>query len=139
MTSSSVYLMVSLFLLPSLPACLELTLPLPSFSPLASPKLLPVLSPWDLEGILDIICFSITINNNDRNKTAFLFFIFFSGVNYEYQLELNFRYLAAKSEADHYARELRREHEEIVSVPDTGFFFPFFSVVSEDHLINILI
>jgi hypothetical protein len=32
------------------------------------------------------------------------------------------RYLAAKSEADHYARELRREQEEIKSVPDTGFF-----------------
>jgi len=30
------------------------------------------------------------------------------------------RYLAAKSEADHYARELRREQEEIKSVPDTG-------------------
>lgn len=28
-------------------------------------------------------------------------------------------YLAAKSEADHYARELKREAEEIVSVPDT--------------------
>lgn len=28
-------------------------------------------------------------------------------------------YLAAKSEADHYARELRREQEEIKSVPDT--------------------
>ncbi|CAA6664770.1 unnamed protein product [Spirodela intermedia] len=28
-------------------------------------------------------------------------------------------YLAAKSEADHYERELRREQEEIVSVPDT--------------------
>ncbi|XP_054825462.1 vacuolar iron transporter 1 [Prosopis cineraria] len=28
-------------------------------------------------------------------------------------------YLAAKSEADHYARELRREQEEIVTVPDT--------------------
>lgn len=30
------------------------------------------------------------------------------------------RYLAAKSEADHYARELKREEEEIISVPDTG-------------------
>ncbi|KAK9935400.1 hypothetical protein M0R45_022503 [Rubus argutus] len=28
-------------------------------------------------------------------------------------------YLAAKSEADHYVRELRREQEEIVNVPDT--------------------
>ncbi|KAK8489944.1 hypothetical protein V6N12_074542 [Hibiscus sabdariffa] len=28
-------------------------------------------------------------------------------------------YLAAKSEADHYARELKREQEEIISVPDT--------------------
>ncbi|KAJ6791432.1 Uncharacterized protein M6B38_244795 [Iris pallida] len=28
-------------------------------------------------------------------------------------------YLAAKSEADHYRRELRREQEEIISVPDT--------------------
>lgn len=28
-------------------------------------------------------------------------------------------YLAAKSEADHYVRELRREQEEIVTVPDT--------------------
>ena len=31
------------------------------------------------------------------------------------------RYLAAKSEADHYTRELRREQEEIVTVPETGF------------------
>lgn len=30
------------------------------------------------------------------------------------------RYLAAKSEADHYMRELKREQEEIISVPDTG-------------------
>jgi hypothetical protein len=39
------------------------------------------------------------------------------------------RYLAAKSEADHYVRELRREEEEIVAVPDTGpnfFCFIFF-------------
>ncbi|OAY29332.1 vacuolar iron transporter 1 [Manihot esculenta] len=28
-------------------------------------------------------------------------------------------YLAAKSEADHYARELKREEEEIIAVPDT--------------------
>ncbi|RAL49036.1 hypothetical protein DM860_001356 [Cuscuta australis] len=28
-------------------------------------------------------------------------------------------YLAAKSEADHYARELKREQEEIIAVPDT--------------------
>ncbi|RRT55081.1 hypothetical protein B296_00041128 [Ensete ventricosum] len=30
------------------------------------------------------------------------------------------RYLAAKSEADHYMRELKREQEEIVTVPDIG-------------------
>ena len=30
------------------------------------------------------------------------------------------RYLAAKSEADQYKKELRREEEEIVLVPDTG-------------------
>lgn len=30
------------------------------------------------------------------------------------------RYLAAKSEADHYMRELKREQEEIMAVPDTG-------------------
>lgn len=30
------------------------------------------------------------------------------------------RYLAAKSEADHYNRELKREEEEIITVPDTG-------------------
>lgn len=30
------------------------------------------------------------------------------------------RYLAAKSEADHYMRELNREQEEIITVPDTG-------------------
>ena len=30
------------------------------------------------------------------------------------------RYLAAKSEADHYTRELRREQEEIITVPETG-------------------
>lgn len=29
-------------------------------------------------------------------------------------------YLAAKSEADHYSRELKREQEEIIAVPDTG-------------------
>lgn len=28
--------------------------------------------------------------------------------------------LAAKSEADHYARELKREQEEIIAVPETG-------------------
>jgi len=32
------------------------------------------------------------------------------------------RYLAAKSESDNYARELKREQEEIVAVPDTGFY-----------------
>lgn len=31
-----------------------------------------------------------------------------------------FRYLAAKGEADHYAREMKREQEEIVAVPETG-------------------
>jgi hypothetical protein len=30
------------------------------------------------------------------------------------------RYLAAKSEADHYQREMKREQEEIIAVPDTG-------------------
>lgn len=30
------------------------------------------------------------------------------------------RYLAAQSEADHYKREMRREQEEIIAVPDTG-------------------
>ena len=30
------------------------------------------------------------------------------------------RYLAAKSEADHYMRELKREQEEIITVPDMG-------------------
>ena len=30
------------------------------------------------------------------------------------------RYLAAKSEADHYNRELQREQEEIDTVPDVG-------------------
>lgn len=29
------------------------------------------------------------------------------------------RYLAAKSEADHYMREMRREQEEIIAEPDT--------------------
>lgn len=29
-------------------------------------------------------------------------------------------YLAAKSEADHYMRELKREQDEIIAVPDTG-------------------
>lgn len=32
------------------------------------------------------------------------------------------RYLAAKSEADHYLRELKREQEEIIAVPDSGKF-----------------
>lgn len=35
-------------------------------------------------------------------------------------IEYSCRYLAAKSEADHYARELKREQEEIITVPDTG-------------------
>jgi len=35
-------------------------------------------------------------------------------------------YLAAKSEADHYDRELKREQEEIIAVPETGFFCFFF-------------
>lgn len=40
------------------------------------------------------------------------------------------RYLAAQSEADHYARELKREQDEIIAVPDIGlgphiYFFPF--------------
>lgn len=35
-------------------------------------------------------------------------------------LNYTFRYLAAKSEADHYAREMKREQEEIVAVPETG-------------------
>jgi vacuolar iron transporter family protein len=30
------------------------------------------------------------------------------------------RYLAAKSEADHYNRELQREQDEIDTVPDVG-------------------
>jgi hypothetical protein len=30
------------------------------------------------------------------------------------------RYLAAQSEADHYKREMKREQEEIITVPDTG-------------------
>lgn len=30
------------------------------------------------------------------------------------------RYLAAKSEAEHYQRELKREQDEIINVPDTG-------------------
>lgn len=45
-------------------------------------------------------------------------------------IEYSCRYLAAKSEADHYARELKREQEEIITVPDTGmlryaFLFTF--------------
>lgn len=36
------------------------------------------------------------------------------------KLENKFRYLAAKSEEDHYAREMKREQEEIVAVPETG-------------------
>ncbi|GMN38396.1 hypothetical protein TIFTF001_007631 [Ficus carica] len=32
-------------------------------------------------------------------------------------------YLAAKSEADHYQRELHREQEEIITVPETGLVF----------------
>lgn len=30
------------------------------------------------------------------------------------------RYLAAKSESDHYMRELKREEDEINTVPDSG-------------------
>ncbi|EHA8591577.1 Vacuolar iron transporter 1.1 [Cocos nucifera] len=36
-----------------------------------------------------------------------------------HQLIARLRYLAAKSEADHYMRELKREQEEIITVPDT--------------------
>ena len=32
------------------------------------------------------------------------------------------RYLAAQSEADHYKREMKREQEEIIAVPDTGIW-----------------
>ena len=32
------------------------------------------------------------------------------------------RYLAAQSEADHYKREMKREQEEIITVPDTGIW-----------------
>ncbi|CAE6074600.1 unnamed protein product [Arabidopsis arenosa] len=38
-----------------------------------------------------------------------------SGANASYLLS----YLAAKSEEDHYAREMKREQEEIVAVPET--------------------
>lgn len=51
-------------------------------------------------------------------------------------------YLAAKSEADHYARELRREQEEILSVPDIGnyiFFSPNFQIIVEEIKLNLLI
>ena len=44
-------------------------------------------------------------------------------LNFEFDLVVSeqlSRYLAAKSEADQYKKELRREEEEIVSVPDTG-------------------
>jgi hypothetical protein len=30
------------------------------------------------------------------------------------------RYLAGQSEADHYKREMKREQEEIIAVPDIG-------------------
>lgn len=33
------------------------------------------------------------------------------------------RYLAAKSETDHYMRELKREQDEVVAVPDIGLHF----------------
>lgn len=32
-----------------------------------------------------------------------------------------YRYLAAKSEEDHYKKELKREQDEIIAVPDIGF------------------
>lgn len=35
-----------------------------------------------------------------------------------------YSYLAAKSEADHYLRELKREQDEIIAVPDTGSTSP---------------
>jgi len=35
-------------------------------------------------------------------------------------VRVSVRYLAAKSEADHYNRELQREQDEIDTVPDVG-------------------
>jgi hypothetical protein len=45
-----------------------------------------------------------------------------------------FRYLAAKSEADHYLRELKREQEEIIAVPDIGLH-----IAKHDHFHQKLI
>ncbi|XP_009129202.1 vacuolar iron transporter 1 isoform X1 [Brassica rapa] len=41
------------------------------------------------------------------------------GLGYGFKCSAQIRYLAAKSEADHYAREMKREQEEIVAVPET--------------------
>jgi hypothetical protein len=37
--------------------------------------------------------------------------------------------LAAKSEADHYNRELKREQEEIIAVPETGSHYLFIKMI----------
>lgn len=41
------------------------------------------------------------------------------------------RYLAAKSESDHYMRELKREQDEIITVPDTGSNTSYNIIVKE--------
>lgn len=34
------------------------------------------------------------------------------------------RYLAARSDADHYENERKREEDEVIQVPDTGIILP---------------
>jgi hypothetical protein len=45
-------------------------------------------------------------------------------------------YLAAKGEADHYNRELKREQEEIITVPETGSFIRTIYLISLFNLFN---
>lgn len=43
-----------------------------------------------------------------------------------------YRYLAAKSEEDHYKKELKREQDEIIAVPDIGFYLIILTLFLSD-------
>ena len=124
-TSSSASPTASLSPSPSLLAC-QVPVPPPlSSSPLALPKLLPAPSPWDSAGIV-LIIHIFWKRNRITMKTIHLLI----------PLGWNCRYLAAKSEADHYMRELKREQEEIITVPDMGLnhSIPFFYFLRRELL-----
>lgn len=73
-------------------------------------------------GIAEVAAGAISMGLGGYNHFSLKVFLIFFLSNQTVQISniALCRYLAAKSEADHYARELRREQEEIISVPDTG-------------------